>query len=126
MCTDCDNTAVFALGLCSACYNRQYRRGTTERANVQNAGKKCSVEGCDRDAFSKHKCERHWTQAKHPLYNPWRLLRSRNPGMYPPAWDDFDVFLADVGEKPTPLHQLRRLDKRVAYAADNVRWVSHA
>ena len=120
-CSACPSEKVFAGGLCSACYNRKRRRGTTERKNVVNSGD-CSVEGCNRHAFSKNLCSKHYQQAQHPLRALWRNLRSRAFEGYPSAWNRFDAFLAAVGERPSPHHQLRRLDPTKAWKPGNFVW----
>jgi len=54
----------------------------------------------------------------HPAY--------RNYGMrgisYDPAWADFSTFAAAVGEPPSELHTLDRVDNNCGYTAGNVRW----
>lgn len=125
MCTnqDCDNPAVFARGLCSACYTRLRRNGSIERKNLRNQGAICSEAGCGKPAFAKGFCPTHYEDNRHPLVTPWKLLRSRNPGSFPKSWDSFQVFLDDVGERPSPKHQLRRRDPEQPYSADNVAWI---
>ena len=115
---------VFARGLCSACYSRLRRSGTVERVNAVNQGQICSVDGCDKKAWAKGLCSQHYAQADHPLKAIWRLLRSRvGVGFYPETWDSFDAFLADVGERPSLRHQLRRINTRIPYSKDNCRWL---
>jgi len=57
---------------------------------------------------------------KHPSY--------RNYGgrgiSYDPAWADFTVFAAAVGEPPSKLHTLDRVDNSGGYNMGNVRWAS--
>src|SRR5690348_17564393 len=122
VCTNCDGAAVFARGLCQACYTRLRRNGSVERKYVINTGV-CGAEGCGKPSFSKNLCKLHYDQARHPLANLWRTIRSRNPGAYPEAWDRFDAFLSTVGERPSARHQLRRLDPTKPYAVDNVEWL---
>jgi len=44
-----------------------------------------------------------------------------------PEWvDDFAAFLAHVGPKPSPKHQIDRIDVNGDYAPGNVRWVTFA
>ncbi len=118
---ECSSVKVFAQGLCSGCYSRRRRRGTVERKNVSNKGA-CSIQGCDRQAFAKNLCAKHYQSALHPLRMIWRNLRSRSPGQYPASWDRFEGFIADVGERPTDKHQLRRPDHTVHWGPENFVW----
>lgn len=118
--TDCAKP-VFARGLCQACYTRQRRNGTTARKNVVNSGA-CAHPGCDRDAFSKNLCAKHYQSSRHPLYTIWQNLRSRAQGAYPAEWDDLDAWLAAVGERPSPKHQLRRPDPEKSWSTTNMVW----
>lgn len=121
-CSACPNERLFARGLCQACYYRQRRNGTTERKNAINSGA-CSHPGCDRQAFSKNLCSAHYHRAKHPLWRTWSTVRSRASGAYPKAWDRFEGFLADVGERPSPQHQLRRKCQDKPWSKDNFKWL---
>ena len=41
------------------------------------------------------------------------------------AWlEDFNVFLADMGRRPTPQHQLERLDNELGYCKENCKWAT--
>lgn len=119
--SDCGQTKLFSRGLCSGCYNRLRRRGTLHRANAINHGG-CTAEGCDRHAFAKNLCAKHYQQAQHPLRMIWRNLRSRANGSYPSSWSRFDAFLQDVGERPTTAHQLRRPNPEEPWSMDNFAW----
>lgn len=118
-CSHCGNDRVFAKGYCQGCYNRLRRKGTLERTNVVNTGK-CSI--CGDQSHAKNLCARHYQESRHPLSWLWRNLRSRNPGRFPETWERFEVFLADVGERPTDRHQLRRLDESKSFSKENVAW----
>lgn len=76
---------------------------------------------------------------KHPLYGTWAAMKRRcnNPNVqaYPwyggrgikvcPQWEaSFRQFLADVGERPTPQHQLERVDGNQGYQPGNVVWAT--
>lgn len=122
-CSSCGSEKKFARGLCGGCYYRLRRRGTLARKNVKNFGFSCSIEGCDQPAVSKGFCPAHYQKQFHPLRNTWKLIRSRYAGETPIAWDRFETFLAEVGERPTIRHQLRRADDAKPYSASNVRWV---
>jgi hypothetical protein len=121
-CSNCGRAKVLARGLCRRCYQRGRLDGSLERRNVHNSGT-CSVEGCDKPSFAKNLCPHHYEKAQHPLNHSWRLIRSRHPGQFPPSWAKFEAFLADVGERPSPSHQLRRINATQPYGASNVRWV---
>lgn len=113
--------------LCSACYSRLKRRGTVERKYMVNTGK-CSVVGCDRPYFGKGYCQRHWNLTKPRIYESWKNFRSIANGNYPPEWDSFDVFMAQVtlviGERPTENHKFRRKNPRLPWSIDNIHWVA--
>lgn len=122
-CSSCGIDKVFSRGLCGGCYHRLRRNGSVKRKYVINSGK-CSAEGCDRPSFAKNFCQTHYNKAQHPLRAVWKLLRSRNPGQFPATWDGFERFLDDVGARPTPKHQLRRIDATKPYSKTNVNWLS--
>jgi Autographiviridae endonuclease VII len=122
-CSTCPNEKVFALGMCQGCYYRLRRNGSVARKNVQNKGRSCTEGGCDKRAFSKGLCQAHYDASQHPLKDSWKLLRSRSRGQYPASWDSFDAFLADVGERPSDRHQLRRIDVTLPYAPGNWQWL---
>lgn len=75
----------------------------------------------------------------HPLYCIWGSMKARcyraKTEMYPlyggrgirvcDSWlHSFPAFLADVGERPTPKHQLERKDNNGHYEPGNVRWAT--
>jgi hypothetical protein len=74
------------------------------------------------------------------VYNLWHAIiqRTRNPKAtgfdhyggrgidIDPRWlASFDAFYADVGDPPTPRHQIDRKDNNRGYWPDNVRWATH-
>lgn len=122
-CSACPSEKVFARGLCQACYYRLRRNGTVERKNVRR-GKHCLIEGCKEKPFAKNLCAVHYARAQHPLTTTWKLLRSRHPGLYPDAWDRFDAFLADVGQRPGDSHKLKRIDGSLPFSKENIHWVA--
>jgi len=76
--------------------------------------------------------------SKVPEYTIWKSMRYRcnNPNVedYPnyggrgitvdPRWDNFEVFLNDMGPRPTPPHSIERVDNDLGYTPDNCVWAS--
>lgn len=73
-----------------------------------------------------------------PEYRAWQTMVHRCTQATSPAWasyggrgitvcvewlDDPACFLADMGAKPTPAHELDRIDNDSGYRPDNCRWV---
>lgn len=124
LCSNCQERPIFAKSVCQRCYWRLRRTGSLERTNVQNLGRTCSVEGCSKAAHAKGMCSTHYEDSRHPLNHLWRLLRSRNVDAYPFSWNRFDSFLADVGERPHPRSQLRRIRTDEPFSKDNFHWTA--
>lgn len=121
-CSNCSNQRVLAKGLCGACYHRLRKTGQLAKVNISNIGRVCSHDGCGQPAWAKGLCPHHYSKAEHPLKAVWKIIRSRNPDACPATWDKFDGFLADVGERPSPKHQLKRHDESLPYTKENAFW----
>lgn len=121
----------YAQWLCKcACGQEVLVRGQSLRRGLRKA---CAVNG------------HHWTARKtpeltrlhEPEYDSWRhmLDRCENPkhkNYYNYGgrgitvcyrWQDFTVFLEDMGPKPDPLHTIERNDNNRGYDPGNCRWV---
>jgi hypothetical protein len=139
-CSSCKREKeIAARGLCRACYQRWYKRGTT--AYAERTRHKCQVKGCDSDVVSHGMCDTHrkrlqrhghieetrpdsWGAIdKHPLRNIWRhMRRHRGQQQIAPEWqDDFLRFALDVGERPIG-HKLYAADHTKPIGPSNFVW----
>lgn len=125
-----------ARGMCRACYARWQKTGTVAYKRQPSV---CTVEGCDRKSHADGLCSMHWQrfrrtgeiggaaphkvtvqgQSSHEMYHTWENAKRRDMD---PAWNDFAVFLAAIGERPSRKHRLVRRDMSRPLGPHNFEW----
>ena len=88
-----------ARNLCPTHHSRWLAHGHTEQTRPDDWGKR----------------------NKHPLNQTWRWTLRGNMGRVP-RWNDFNAFLEDVGERPTPGARLKRYRQEDPFGPDNCYW----
>lgn len=97
----------------------------------------CYKKELNRVLKLKHGMSVKDSQNYNPAYCSWIMLRHRcncNRGRnkhyngkgitYDPSWDDFEIFLSDMGEKPGPEYSIDRIDNDKNYCKENCRWAT--
>lgn len=58
-------------------------------------------------------------------YRAWRAIIDHGHPICPEWRRSFEVFLRDMGPRPSPKHQLGRIDKASAFSKANCQWTTH-
>lgn len=140
VCLECRrDIVVVARGLCQSCYLRLKKEGRLPPKKVR-VRKICKVDGCNNHVVSHGLCDKHNKRLKrhghidktrpyldgskreHHLYETWKTIH-RKKGRFPSEWNDFNKFIEDVGDRPSPYHNLVLNDRSGSYCKENLVWV---
>ena len=138
-CTFCAKEVyrIAGHGLCANCYYREKRNGTPDYVKVRSP---CSVGGCEALSVAHGYCETHYRRwkrhgvvenerfdrwghvSKHPLAQSYYWARKTDGAAFLKPWEDFWQFIADIGERPSSRHRLRKIDQGAPLAPGNFKW----
>lgn len=99
----------------SRCVRPEHMQLADVRSAALTHGKSCLPE------------YRNWAEMWTRCTNPARKDFARYGGSgitVCPKWKNFDLFLADVGSRPSARHSLDRIDGALGYEPGNVRWAT--
>ena len=132
-CSFCGQIGRTKRGYCERHYRAFMRNGDPAIVHCKQQRHPCNWMGCTQPTRAYGFCRSHFLQAKkegrldegkalrhHPLYGIWWARRQSN--VLSPEWqDDFQQFIADVGEKPGKFYTLVSL-RDAPFGPDNFRW----
>ncbi len=123
-------TVFICIG-CGEKFSRNPQAAATCRKKLKQRGYVYCSKGCAniKHGGYKEKMPEYssWCAMKNRCNNPQSTFYERYGGRgitYDPSWEDFAIFLTDMGKKPDPKMELERINNNKNYYKENCRWAT--
>ena len=123
---------IFQCACCGVSYERVGNTAAWHRKRLRSRGYVFCSKACSsfKHGGNKNKMPEYgsWCAMKNRCNNPRHESYGRYGGRgitYDPAWNDFAIFLNDVGLKPDSKMELERINNDKGYCKKNCRWATH-
>ena len=123
---------TFQCSCCGVFYTRTGNTAAWHRKKLKDRGYVFCSKSCGsfRHGGNKNKTPEYgsWNAMKCRCNNPKHESYARYGGRgitYDPTWNDFKIFLKDMGVKPDPKMELERINNDGNYCKANCCWATH-
>lgn len=104
-------------------------RGATKSCGCYQAEHRASGDNARKHGLRLSREYKIWADIKQRCHNPsndkYQWYGARGIYVFDGWIDDFAAFFEHIGPKPTPKHEIDRIDNNKGYEPGNVRWVTH-